>query len=283
MKYIKPSEISSKIMSLIEESDEYVILVSPYVKISKWYKLIKKLDNLKSRNVPFEFIIRNDANNQNSFDELNHLQYKYEAIPDLHAKLYLNEKYAIVTSMNLLLNSEINSLEIGYQTETPKEHAELYDFCKRHLSINFNNEEPNPVVNSKKDWQENVYDALVKNLNMEISMSVKERGIDINIKSSVYKCFIANSKFNELRLSCTLTTNEFNKGQSLINDFESIPGLKINLQSGGSRYDHLIWGTLEEKLKCWSLLELSPKEQNIVSKNIIDFVTTIEKYKSNNQ
>ncbi len=44
MKFIKPPELSSKIMTLLDESDTFVILVSPYVKISRWYKLLKKLE-----------------------------------------------------------------------------------------------------------------------------------------------------------------------------------------------------------------------------------------------
>ena len=127
MKFIKPSEISSKIMTLIEESDEFVIIVSPYVKISKWYKLLKKIENLKKRNIPMEFYVREDKNNYNSFNELNQFNLKFNAVSDLHAKLYINEKYAIVGSMNLLLSSEINSLEIAYQTESEKEYNEAIE------------------------------------------------------------------------------------------------------------------------------------------------------------
>ena len=85
MKLIKPSEISGRILTLLDESDERVIIVSPYMKISKWYKFINKVDSLKSRK-----------------------------IPHLHNKPYLNERYGIVTYMKLLLRSAINSLEIGY-------------------------------------------------------------------------------------------------------------------------------------------------------------------------
>ena len=40
MKLIKPTEISARILTLLDESDERVIIVSPYMKISKWYKFI---------------------------------------------------------------------------------------------------------------------------------------------------------------------------------------------------------------------------------------------------
>jgi hypothetical protein len=63
------------------------------------------------------------------------LALEYKKIPHLHSKLYLNEKYGIVTSMNLLLSSEINSLEIGYATETWTEYNDLLGFYHRYIHI----------------------------------------------------------------------------------------------------------------------------------------------------
>lgn len=63
------------------------------------------------------------------------MDLQYNKIPHLHSKLYLNEKYGIVTSMNLLLSSEINSLEIGYATENWKEYNELLGFYQRYISV----------------------------------------------------------------------------------------------------------------------------------------------------
>lgn len=110
-------------MTLFDESDEFVLIVSSYVKILRWYKLLKKLENLKRRKIKHSFIIRDDfSGNSNSFKELDELGIGFTAIPDLHCKLYMNEKYVIVSSMNLLLSSEINSIELAYQTETKEEY-----------------------------------------------------------------------------------------------------------------------------------------------------------------
>ncbi len=160
MKFIKPSEISSKIMSLIEETDEYIILVSPYVKISKWHKMLNKIDGLKSRNIPFKFFIREGDDNLNSALELEDLGYMFSEIPKLHAKLYLNEKQAIVTSLNLLLSSEISSIELGYLTESPVEHAELVEFCKRQLSIDFDFHKATAKHKNSGDWQKDICNSL---------------------------------------------------------------------------------------------------------------------------
>lgn len=135
MKLIRPSEISAKILTLLEESDERVILVSPYMKISKWYRFIHKLNDLKTRRILAEIYVRDDPDNHATYRDLDQLALQYIKIPHLHTKLYMNEKNGIVTSMNLLLSSEINSLEIGYSTEDPQEYKELLHYYQRYIRV----------------------------------------------------------------------------------------------------------------------------------------------------
>lgn len=208
MKFIKPSEISGKIMTLLEESDEFALIVSPYVKVLKWHKLIKKLENLKRRNIPHQFIIRDDVKgNYNTFNELEELQINYIAIPNLHCKLYMNEKYAIVSSMNLLFSSEINSIELAYQTETEEEYLELKTFCERHLGVNFSLEkQPKTNIVPDVDWRDLVYDILSNSINNRISLSQKDSDFIVNTGKNNYSGFIWNSKDNRLRISGILTS-----------------------------------------------------------------------------
>ena len=46
-------------------------------------------------------------------------------INDLHAKLYLNENYGILTSQNIVYYSDINSIDIAHQTENNSEKKSL--------------------------------------------------------------------------------------------------------------------------------------------------------------
>ncbi len=133
MELIKPYEISSRILTLLEESEKRVIIVSPYVKISKWYKFIHRINALKSRRIPILLYVRDDPENIATYRDLDQLELKYQKIPHLHSKLYLNEKWGIVTSMNLLLSSEINSLEIGHVTENRKEYNDLMDYFHSYI------------------------------------------------------------------------------------------------------------------------------------------------------
>jgi hypothetical protein len=135
MKFIKPSEISARILTLLDESDERVILVSPYIKIIKWYRFLKKVNGLKKRNITTKIYVRDDPENEATFQDLDLLGLNYKKIPYLHCKFYMNEKYGIATSMNLLLSSDINSLEMGYATETWTEYNELLEFYHRYIHI----------------------------------------------------------------------------------------------------------------------------------------------------
>jgi len=135
MELIKPSEISARILTLLDESNERVIIVSPYIKISKWYKLINKIKGLQSRRIALEIYVRDAPDNKDTYRDLDQLDLNYKRIPHLHSKLYLNERNGIVSSMNLLISSEINSLEIGYATETWTEYNELLDFYHRYILI----------------------------------------------------------------------------------------------------------------------------------------------------
>ena len=127
------SPSTARIITLLEESDERVIIVSPYMKISKWYKLIQKINELKTRGIRTEIYVRDDPDNTSTYRDLDHLTLQFEKIPNLHSKLYMNERYGIVTSMNLLLSSEINSLEIGYVTETRAEYKDLLQFYHKYI------------------------------------------------------------------------------------------------------------------------------------------------------
>ncbi|MEP2023718.1 MAG: phospholipase D-like domain-containing protein [Reichenbachiella sp.] len=274
MRFIKPDEISGKILSLLEESKERVLIVSPYVKISKWYKLIKKLNSLQDRGIKLEFIIRDDETNRNSFEELERLNVRFRAIPNLHCKLYINERTAIFTSMNLLLSSEINSLELGYETETEEEYLELHNFCQNHLNVEFSIQ-----THSNSDQ---LADRLINELSSKTNKRVrikKENGsFRINTITNNYDCFIWNrGNENRLRVSGILSGQEF---ENLSNNGGIIvPNLLIEYQPGNGKHYDMAWGTGMANLKSQNLDAVADSELNILLTNIIDFVKAIDEFK----
>ncbi len=120
-------------MTLFEEADKKVIIVSPYYQVRQWKKLLNCFSDLRQRDIEIEFYVREDS--QEGISELKSLGFNPILIPRLHTKLYINDKYAIVSSMNLCLGSDDNSLDIALRTETDEEYNELIDYYKRYIQI----------------------------------------------------------------------------------------------------------------------------------------------------
>lgn len=274
MQLIKPDEITGKILSLLEESKEHVLIVSPYVKISKWYKLTKKLDSIRERGVHLEFIIRDDETNLKSFEELERLNIKFRAIPNLHCKLYLNERTAIFTSMNLLLSSEINSLELGYETETNDEYGELLNFARNYLNADFSD---NSYAQNKE-----LLDILTDELSTKTERKIRIQNEDgtykINTRTNNYDCFIwSTNKANKLRISGVLSGREFEALYK--SNCISVAGLTIEYQSGKGKYYDMVWGTGIADLKSDNLNAVDETEVKLLLDNITEFIAAIDEFK----
>jgi hypothetical protein len=131
MQIIKPLEIAGKIMSLISESKKYVVIVSPYYKMNYWVKLNRVIEEAKARKVAFFFFVRKGE--WSSIAEVERIGYDPIEIENLHAKIYFNEKEAILTSMNLNVSSDNNSIDIGMITQTEKEFADVFAFYEDNI------------------------------------------------------------------------------------------------------------------------------------------------------
>lgn len=270
MYFIKPDEISAKILSLLEESNEYVWIVSPYVKISKWHKLTKKLSRLKQRGIQLEFIIRDDKSNSNSFEELEQLGIKFRAIENLHCKLYLNEKKAIFSSMNLLLSSEMNSLELGYETETKEEHRELYNFCVNFLDIENS-------ATATVEFEDVLAHKLSELTDKKIRIQMKDGAIRINTRTNNYSCLLQHSSgFSSLLIAGILSVKEF---KALHKNPLSLTGFDLEAHEGDSNEYDQIWGHRESQFKSTSLESILSEECESIANSIFDFIQCVDHFK----
>ena len=115
-KFLDTLEITSALQRILKNAREKVILISPYIDISPRYKLLiqekndehvpvivvwgKKKDQFKFNDKTKDWI--------KSMDSVKEIYHK-----ELHAKCYLNETEAIITSMNLYEASEKNNDSIA--------------------------------------------------------------------------------------------------------------------------------------------------------------------------
>lgn len=133
MIFLPPMEIATRIMTLIDNAKTELILVSPYISIDNWQKIKKCLQRAVDRGVHITIYARENATQ--NLDTIKSFKVNLYLVKDLHAKIYLNDTYAIASSQNLIQYSDDNSIDFAYSTETEEERQQLLGFISQYLII----------------------------------------------------------------------------------------------------------------------------------------------------
>ncbi len=131
---LKTTEITTEIIHIIENTKEFCYLVSPYVRA--WVHLERTLREASKKEKFVTLIARKDQN-KNSSEMIRFLNsdlgFEVFLIDGLHAKLYLNEKECLITSMNLFDVSQAKNFEVGIKAGNSLQIKK--DFIEDHLLI----------------------------------------------------------------------------------------------------------------------------------------------------
>lgn len=274
MKFLKPNSVSGEIMNLLDEANEKVIIVSPYCKFDKWYKLVKKLKDLQSRNIEIEFYIR--ENEPDTLEQVLQIGIVPICIPNLHAKAYLNEKTAIVTSMNLLLSSEINSLDLGYMTSTEEEYLELINFYETYLKRDLISS--NIKKKNNDDWKDRLL-ILLSDKFKKIQAFEDEQKIFFKTSSNNYEVFISNDyQRNTLRMTGIISGSEYEYANTIADELDK-NNLVFEVMKGRNRHYDSIWATLDINLKASNINDLNNIESGTVVTAVVDYISQVEEIK----
>lgn len=125
-KFLDTQGVSYFLGQLIDNAKDKLYLISPYLQLNNQLKLALE-DRAKFRiDIVMIYGKVADLNPQDSewlkeMDDIKLLFHK-----DLHAKCYINEKEAIITSMNLYMFSQQNNVEMGIYV-SKAEDEELYN------------------------------------------------------------------------------------------------------------------------------------------------------------
>lgn len=125
-----------RLSELIVGAQKHLILVSPYVQLDGYRTLTRDLKAALKRSVQIRLVVRSRDNSTRQdvtasadISELRSLGLKLYEVKDLHAKVYLSEKAALVTSLNLLQSSFNNSIEIGVRLDAgTSQYKQVYGF-----------------------------------------------------------------------------------------------------------------------------------------------------------
>ncbi len=111
-KFLNTTLLSEWIPKLVNESERELVIIVPYIKTSD--KMYKCLYEANKRGVETTLVYRENKltdSEKAKFQSLDNLNLMHH--PNVHTKCYFNEKYLIITSMNLYEYSEINNREMG--------------------------------------------------------------------------------------------------------------------------------------------------------------------------
>jgi hypothetical protein len=126
--FLDTAGLGHYLQKLINDANEKLILISPYLKISD--RLKQSLTDKDRMKIDIRIIYGKDELQPAEHNWLKSmLSIRISFCQNLHAKCYLNEKAAIITSMNLYDFSQINNNEMGiYVTkeEDPVLYADIY-------------------------------------------------------------------------------------------------------------------------------------------------------------
>ena len=123
--FLDTEGVSHRLVQIIKNAESRLVIISPFLKINERIK-----DHLADRD-RFKIDIRvvygkNELQPEenNWLESMNSIRTSF--LQDLHAKCYLNEKEALLTSMNLYKYSQENNYEMGIVVSHEKD-PDLYE------------------------------------------------------------------------------------------------------------------------------------------------------------
>jgi hypothetical protein len=147
--FLDTTGVSHELTQLIKRTNEKLIFISPFIQIAKNLEdLIRERD---SQNVNICFVYGKkkhlNADDVHFLRGLSHVKLYF--CENLHAKCYLNESTAIITSMNLYEYSQQNNQEMGIKVDRAKDpglYNEIAAESERIIRIS----EEHPLIKIRK-------------------------------------------------------------------------------------------------------------------------------------
>ena len=126
-KFLNTKKSVSEIEDLIRDAGQTLILISPYLKLSKDFKELLSYRNSKDKITTVIFgKVQLNPDEMKFLESLRFVILKYK--DDLHAKCYMNDEKMIITSLNLYDFSMNNNKEMGVLIEKSNENdKDLFD------------------------------------------------------------------------------------------------------------------------------------------------------------
>ena len=136
-KFLTTTGISYRLEEIIKTAEERLVLISPFLRVNERIKeLLEDKDRLKMdvRVIYGKNQLQPEENNW--LESMASIRTSY--CKNLHAKCYLNENEALLTSMNLYEFSQVNNNEMGIlisREEEPGLYGEVWKEAQRIVRV----------------------------------------------------------------------------------------------------------------------------------------------------
>jgi hypothetical protein len=146
-KYLNTSGISFYLEELIKNAQDRLVIISPYIDVNPRVKQL--LEEANSREIIIDLIygkVKIEKSENEWLKSLKHMSIYFSK--NLHAKCYMNEKNAILTSMNLYEFSQVSNIEMGVFIEETADSECYVDLCEEvERLIKFGSVEKRRAIN----------------------------------------------------------------------------------------------------------------------------------------
>lgn len=126
MTILNPLENINSIISLIENAQKFVVIVSPFNDLTGWEKLKNAINKASQKEIDVFYYVR-EGEGSKGIEELN---VKIYEVPLLHAKMFFTESKALISSGNLTNRPDINWV---YVLNNMEEYKELISFFELYI------------------------------------------------------------------------------------------------------------------------------------------------------
>ena len=130
-KFLDTTGVSYHLQQLINNANEKLILISPYLKLNE--RLKQSLEDKDRMKIDVRLIYGKSELQPAENNWLKSLRsIRTSFLQNLHAKCYLSENEAIVTSMNLYDFSQVNNSEMGIYINKAEDEQPWQVYFGRH-------------------------------------------------------------------------------------------------------------------------------------------------------
>jgi len=209
-KFLDTTGVSYHLQQLINNANEKLILISPFLKINE--RIRQSLEDKDRLKIDIRIIYGKNELQPEENNWLRSLQsIRSSFCKNLHAKCYMNENEAIITSMNLYEFSQINNNEMGIylsKSEDSELYQNVYNEVMRLVRIS---DEIKISVEKVIVQEKNNDEAPVNNLEKGFCIRCK-KDIQANLSqpycSDCYKIWIKFKNRNYKEVCCHLCGKE---------------------------------------------------------------------------